>query len=61
MQRAGKEDVDAAVKAAHDAFKLGSPWRKMDASERGRLLYRLADLMEKDAKYLAVSLSIILD
>lgn len=27
----------------------------MDASERGRLLYRLADLMERDQVYLAVS------
>jgi len=28
----------------------------MDASERGRLLYRLADLMERDQVYLAVSI-----
>ncbi|ELK14346.1 Aldehyde dehydrogenase, mitochondrial, partial [Pteropus alecto] len=27
-----KEDVDRAVKAARAAFKLGSPWRRMDAS-----------------------------
>lgn len=27
----------------------------MDASERGRLLYKLADLIERDATYLAVS------
>ncbi len=27
----------------------------MDASERGRLLYRLADLLERDKNYLAVS------
>lgn len=26
-------DVDLAVKAAHAAFRLGSPWRRMDASE----------------------------
>jgi len=36
--------------------RLGSPWRRMDASERGRLLYRLADLMERDQVYLAVSI-----
>ena len=47
-------DVDLAVKAAQKAFDLGSPWRRMDASERGLLLNRLADLMEKDAQYLAV-------
>ena len=48
-------DVDVAVKAAKEAFKLGSPWRTMDASERGNLLNRLADLLERDRAYLAVS------
>ena len=48
-------DVDLAVKAAQDAFKSGSPWRTMDASDRGRLLNRLADLIERDMEYLAVS------
>uniref|UniRef100_A0A671KXX3 aldehyde dehydrogenase (NAD(+)) n=1 Tax=Sinocyclocheilus anshuiensis TaxID=1608454 RepID=A0A671KXX3_9TELE len=38
-----KADVEKAVKAAKDAFKLGSPWRRMDASHRGL-----------DAAYLAV-------
>nr|XP_042089996.1 aldehyde dehydrogenase, mitochondrial isoform X2 [Ovis aries] len=46
-------DVDRAVKAARAAFQLGSPWRRMDASERGRLLNRLADLIERDRTYLA--------
>lgn len=36
-------------------YRLGSPWRRMDASDRGRLLYRLADLIERDQVYLAVS------
>lgn len=53
VQQAGKADVDKAVKAAKDAFKLGSPWRSMDASERGNLINRLADLIEKDRAYLA--------
>jgi len=48
-------DVDIAVKAAQDAFKLGSPWRRMDAGERGYLMNRVADLIERDRKYLAVS------
>ncbi|XP_054366496.1 aldehyde dehydrogenase, mitochondrial isoform X2 [Mirounga angustirostris] len=48
-----KEDVDRAVKAARAAFQLGSPWRRMDASDRGRLLNRLADLIERDRTYLA--------
>uniref|UniRef100_A0A8C4LY55 aldehyde dehydrogenase (NAD(+)) n=1 Tax=Equus asinus asinus TaxID=83772 RepID=A0A8C4LY55_EQUAS len=47
------EDVDRAVKAARAAFQLGSPWRRMDASDRGRLLNRLADLIERDRTYLA--------
>src|SRR5215469_402585 len=38
-------DVDKAVRAARLAFETG-PWRKMHASERGRLLYILADLIE---------------
>ncbi|KTF77471.1 hypothetical protein cypCar_00046381 [Cyprinus carpio] len=48
-----KADVEKAVKAAKDAFKLGSPWRRMDASHRGLLLSRLADCIERDAAYLA--------
>jgi len=48
-----REDINRAVHAAKDAFKLGSPWRRMDASRRGALIHRLADLMERDAVYLA--------
>ena len=55
MQEGDKPDVDRAVKAANNAFKLDSPWRRMDASDRGLLLHRLADLIERDANYLAVS------
>uniref|UniRef100_A0A915JGV2 aldehyde dehydrogenase (NAD(+)) n=1 Tax=Romanomermis culicivorax TaxID=13658 RepID=A0A915JGV2_ROMCU len=53
VSEGNKEDVDAAVAAAQLAFKRTSPWRKMDASERGRLLNKLADLMERDRVYLA--------
>ncbi len=42
---AGVEDVDRAVKAARAAFN--GPWRKITPSERGKLLWRLADLMEQ--------------
>jgi aldehyde dehydrogenase (NAD+) len=48
-----KADVDLAVQAARQAFEDG-PWRKMNASERGRLLNRLADLIEKNQEELAV-------
>lgn len=49
---ADASDVEKAVQAARAAFDRG-PWRKMHASERGRLLYRLADLIEKNADELA--------
>lgn len=55
VQEGDKADVDAAVKAASNAFKFGSEWRTMDASRRGALLNKLADLMERDRLYLAVS------
>src|SRR5580698_7956581 len=45
-------DVEKAVKAARHSFEHGA-WRKIAASERGRLLNRLADLMEKHGDELA--------
>lgn len=53
IQRAGKEDVDAAVDAARTAFEKG-PWGRMDAIDRAACLFRLADLVEKNAGDLAV-------
>ena len=47
--------MDVAVDAANEAFRLGSPWRTMDPSMRGRLLNRLADLIERDRAHLTVS------
>jgi phenylacetaldehyde dehydrogenase len=38
-------DVDRAVTAARKAFESG-PWRRLTASERGRLIWKLADLLE---------------
>ena len=52
VAEADKEDVDRAVKVARNAFERG-PWRRMAASERGRLLNKLADLIEKHADELA--------
>lgn len=49
---AGPEDIDRAVKAARKAFDEG-PWSKMSASERSRLMYKLADLMEENSAELA--------
>lgn len=45
-------DIDLAVKAARKAFDSG-PWRKADARDRGRLLYKLADLIESNFDELA--------
>ncbi|MBK7993765.1 MAG: aldehyde dehydrogenase family protein [Blastocatellia bacterium] len=41
-----KEDIDLAVKAARKAFEEG-PWSRITPSERGKLIWRLADLLEK--------------
>jgi len=45
-------DVDRAVGAARAAFNAGA-WPKMPPAERGRLLYKLADLIEANAEELA--------
>jgi aldehyde dehydrogenase (NAD+) len=45
-------DVDLAAKAARKAFEAGD-WPKMDARDRGRLLSKLADLIEEEADELA--------
>ena len=50
--------MDKAVEAARKAFELGSTWRTMDASARGLLLNKLADLAERDRHYIAVKCSI---
>src|SRR5271169_4651779 len=52
IAEADAADVDKAVHAARRAFEHG-PWRKLPASERGRLIHRLADLIEKNADELA--------
>ena len=47
-------DVDRAVQAARNAFEDRSgAWRKMSASERGRSIWKLADLIEKNIDELA--------
>jgi phenylacetaldehyde dehydrogenase len=45
-------DVDQAVRAARRAFDEG-PWTKMSPSQRGRLMLKLADLMEQHLDELA--------
>ncbi|HZQ25329.1 MAG TPA: aldehyde dehydrogenase family protein [Terriglobales bacterium] len=51
---ASPADVDRAVGAARTAFDdRNSRWRKMSASERGRVIWKLADLVEKNLDELA--------
>ncbi|EDV25335.1 Cytosolic 10-formyltetrahydrofolate dehydrogenase [Trichoplax sp. H2] len=48
---ATEEDVNVAVQAAKEAFE--GDWGKMNARDRGKLMYRLADLMEEHLEELA--------
>ena len=48
-----KADIDLAVTAARKAFEEG-PWRKTDARDRGRILLRIMDLIEKNKEELAL-------
>ena len=41
-----REDIDRAVKAARAAFESG-PWSRMSPAERGKLIWKLGDLIEK--------------
>ena len=52
MPEAREQDVDRAVTAADRALYEG-PWPKMTATQRGKLLYKLADLVAANAQRLA--------
>ena len=52
VAEASAVDVDRAVKAARRALEHG-PWADLDAAERGRLLFNLAELISKNAEELA--------
>jgi aldehyde dehydrogenase (NAD+) len=52
VAEADAADVEMAVRAARKAFDEG-PWPRMDARERGRIMMRLADLMESEIDELA--------
>ncbi len=47
-----KEDIGRAVKAARKAFDEG-PWQKMTPSERGKLVWKIGDLILENADELA--------
>lgn len=52
MPEAREADVDRAVEAARNALHDG-PWPKLSATQRGKLLYKLADLVADNAGKLA--------
>jgi acyl-CoA reductase-like NAD-dependent aldehyde dehydrogenase len=52
VAEADAEDVSRAVAAAHAAFSEG-PWGRMPGSERGRILNRIAELVEREAETIA--------
>jgi phenylacetaldehyde dehydrogenase len=49
-----KEDIDRAVRAARKAFAYDSPWRRMSPSARGKLIWRIGDLIEQHVEELAM-------
>ncbi len=54
IAEASSADLDVAVAAASQAFEdRCGPWRKLSASERGRLIWKLADLVEANIDELA--------
>jgi len=53
IPEATHDDVERSVQAARRAFETG-PWSRMTATERGRCLLRLADLIDANADNLAV-------
>ncbi|MFN8472831.1 MAG: aldehyde dehydrogenase family protein [Anaerolineae bacterium] len=53
IAEADAEDVNRAVRAARNAFADGSPWRRMTPAQRGKLIWRIADLMDANREELA--------
>ena len=51
VAEADKADIDKAVAAARKAFE--GKWSKMSARDRGRLMYKLSQLIERDTPQLA--------
>jgi len=47
-----RQDIDRAVAAARAAFDHG-PWRKMSSSQRGQLIWKIADLIDANREELA--------
>lgn len=54
VPEATKSDVDDAIAAAREAFDHG-PWPRLSAEQRAAVLYRIADLIEREAEELALA------
>ncbi len=52
IPKSGAADIDEAVTAARNALETG-PWSRMTASDRGRLIWKLASLISDCAEELA--------
>lgn len=55
VPRASVDDVDVAVKAANEAFQS---WREVPTTERGKLLWKIADKVEAEAEDIARTISL---
>lgn len=51
IAQAGKEDIDHAVKSAHNAFEK---WSRTSPAERAKFIYKIAELLERHRRDLAV-------
>jgi acyl-CoA reductase-like NAD-dependent aldehyde dehydrogenase len=55
VPRGNEQDVDAAVRIAHEAFLS---WRKVAPRERGRLICRIADAIEEEIEVIAQTIAL---
>ncbi|RXZ01751.1 alpha-ketoglutaric semialdehyde dehydrogenase GucD [Fictibacillus sp. S7] len=54
VQKSGKEDVDQAVAAAHNAL---ASWKKLSGAARGEFLYKAANILESRADEIAETMT----
>lgn len=54
IEEAGAAEVDAAVRSAREAFE-NPKWRDMDPHRRAQLLWRLAELVDENAEFIAAT------
>ena len=54
IQEGDEEDINIAIDNAYDAFHNGPWYKEYTASERGRILYKFADLIDANAQQIAL-------